>query len=115
MKGNKFASIGLTVLIAAFLWVVPVWASPDDPWAPDMGGNQLSSKTTIKVVPVLPAEEDRGYPWFHDIEKDNPTIMRPITVFGVHPRPVEEDTGYPWFADISEDNQTASQLESTTQ
>ena len=82
MNGRKFVSMGLTVLTATFLWVVPVWA----------------------------AEEDTGYPWFADTMEDNQAVLQPSATLAATPIWIaEEDTGYPWFADIMENNQTILQ------
>jgi len=119
MKGRKYTSIVLTVLIATFLWTAPVWASEQDtgyPWFADITeDNQTTSQsnTIFHVAPVLPSEQDTGYPWFADIEEDK-TIMKPVTTFKAHPRTVTEDTGYPWFADTKEDNKTGPQPSTTT-
>ena len=108
MKNKKFTSIGLTVLIAAFLWATPVWASEQDtgyPWFGDITENNetiIPPSQVFHVAPVVPSEQDTGYPWFADIKEDK-TNMKPLTIFKVHPRTVGEDTGYPWHADTKED------------
>ena len=122
MKGRKFVSMTWAVLTAAALWATPVWAVEQDtgyPWFGDIieESNQTipQPNTTFRLTPVLPSKEDTGYPWFADIEKDDQTIMKPIEVFGVHPRSTEEDSGYPWHADTKDDNPTSSEHKTTTQ
>ena len=107
MKRKIFVSMGLAVLTAAVLSAAPVWADADDPWAPDMDGDQIIPQSTVKVVPVPPAEEDTGDPWFNDTKENEQTLMMPVTTFGTTPaQPVEEDTGDPWFNDTKEHEQT---------
>lgn len=120
MKGRKYTSIVLTVLIATFLWVAPVWASEQDtgyPWFADITEDNKTGpqpSTIFHVAPVLPSEQDTGYPWFADIREDK-TIMKPVTTFKAHPRTVEGDTGYPWHADTKEDDQNHSQPSTMTE
>lgn len=121
MKNRKFTSIGLTVLIAAFLWATPIWASEQDtgyPWFVDIQkDNPAVSKhnNIFRVAPVLPSKHDTGYPWFADTQEYKETKTKPITIFGVHPRTAEEDTGYPWSNDSKRNNQTVPQSRTMTQ
>jgi hypothetical protein len=123
MNNLKFTSIGLTILVAAFLWATPVWSSGQDtgyPWFGDIEedskmeeSNQAQQSSNYHLAPLLPPEQDTGYPWYADIKEE--PLVKPYKVFGVHPRTTEGDTGYPWHADTKEDNHGSSQHKTTTQ
>ena len=121
MNAKKFAAMGLTILIASFLWTASLSASEQDsgyPWFADIQkDNPAVSKhnNIYRVAPVLPSKHDTGYPWFADIQEYKETKKKPVTIFGVHPRTAEEGTGYPWSNDTKWHNQTVPQSRTTTQ
>lgn len=113
--------MGLTVLMASFLWTAAVWAVEQDtgyPWfadVPEDNSNVLKHNNVYRVAPIEPSEQDSGYPWFADLEEYNLGHKKPVTIFGVHPRTAEDDSGYPWSNDTRWHNQTAPESRTTTQ
>ena len=121
MNAKKFAAMGLTVLMASFLWTAAGWAMEEDtgdPWFADIAEDNSSAvkhNNVYRVAPIEPSEQDSGYPWFSDLREYDQAHSKPVTTFGVHPRTAEHDTGYPWSNDSGLHPQTAPESQSSTQ